>query len=123
MVVIPDIGDIVANSVVDFFSYPENQSMIQRLFAAGVHPVWRQNGLSAALQGKTVVVTGTLPTLSRDEAERMITAHGGKAAGTVSKKTSFVVVGEKAGRKLTKATELGIPIYDEETFLKLFQTE
>lgn len=116
---IPDVGDIVAASVVEFFSFPENQTLIQRLLDAGVTPATQENASSNLLEGKTIVVTGTLPTLSRDEAEALIVQNGGKATGSVSKKTSFVLAGEKAGSKLTKAQELGIPILDEASFLAL----
>ena len=74
---------------------------------------------SDVLKGKTIVVTGTLPTLSRDEAEKLIADNGGKAAGSVSKKTSYVRAGEKAGSKLDKANALGIPVISEEEFLKM----
>ena len=74
---------------------------------------------SDVLKGKTIVVTGTLPTLSRDEAEKLIADNGGKAAGSVSKKTSYVLAGEKAGSKLDKANALGIPVISEEEFLKM----
>ena len=77
--------------------------------------------LSDALAGKTVVVTGTRPTLSRDEAEALIARHGGRAASSVSKKTSFVLAGEKAGSKLTKAESLGIPVIDEAAFLRMLE--
>lgn len=118
---IPDVGDIVATSVVEFFSFPENLEMIRRLLDAGVTPQHESDALSDALAGKTVVVTGTLPTLSRDEAEALIARHGGRAAGSVSKKTSFVLAGEKAGSKLTKAESLGIPVIDEAAFLKMLE--
>lgn len=116
---IPDIGDIVAASVVEFFSFPENMEMVERLLAAGVSPVHENNAISDIFSGKTIVVTGTLPTLSREEAEKLITLHGGKAGSSVSKKTAFVVAGEKAGSKLTKAESLGIPVLDEAAFLAL----
>ncbi|MBR4067879.1 MAG: NAD-dependent DNA ligase LigA [Clostridia bacterium] len=116
---IPDVGEIVAASVVEFFAYPENIDMVQRLLDAGVTPKHESDRLSEALLGKTVVVTGTLPTLSREEAEKLIAAHGGKAAGSVSKKTSFVLAGEKAGSKLEKANSLGIPVMDEAAFMAL----
>ena len=116
---IPDVGEIVANSVIEFFSFHENIDMIQRLLDAGVNPVHESDALSDKLTGKMIVVTGTLPTLSRDEAEKLITQHGGRAGSSVSKKTSFVVAGEKAGSKLAKAESLGIPVMDEEAFLKL----
>ena len=118
---IPDVGDIVATSVVEFFSFPENLEMIRRLLDAGVTPQHESDALSDALAGKTVVVTGTLPTLSRDEAEALIARHGGRAASSVSKKTSFVLAGEKAGSKLTKAESLGIPVIDEAAFLKMLE--
>ncbi len=116
---IPDVGDIVAASIVEFFAFHENLAMVQRLLDAGVMPVHESDRLSDVLLGKTVVVTGTLPTLSRDEAEKLIAQHGGKAAGSVSKKTSFVLAGEKAGSKLDKAQTLGIPVLDEATFLAM----
>ena len=118
---IPDVGDIVATSVVEFFSFPENLEMIRRMLDAGVTPQHESDALSDALAVKTVVVTGTLPTLSRDEAEALIARHGGRAAGSVSKKTSFVLAGEKAGSKLTKAESLGIPVIDEAAFLKMLE--
>ncbi len=121
LTVIPDVGDIVAASVVEFFAFPENLEMIQRLLDAGVTPQHESDHLTDTLLGKTVVVTGTLPTLSRDEAEKLIVQHGGKAAGSVSKKTSFVLAGEKAGSKLDKAQSLGIPVLDEAAFLAMLQ--
>ena len=119
LVAIPEVGEIVANSVVEFFSFHENVEMIDRLLAAGVTPQHESNAVSDTLSGKTIVVTGTLPTLSREDAEKLISQHGGKPSGSVSKKTAFVLAGEKAGSKLTKAQTLGIPVVDEETFLKM----
>jgi DNA ligase (NAD+) len=119
LTIIPDVGDIVAASVVEFFDYPENLEMVQRLLEAGVTPKHESDRLSDVLIGKTIVVTGTLPSLSRDEAEKLIAQHGGKAAGSVSKKTSFVLAGEKAGSKLDKAESLGIPVLDEAAFLAM----
>jgi DNA ligase (NAD+) len=114
---IPEIGGIVAASIVEFFSFAENREMIDRLLAAGVTPAQAAKAASDRLAGLTVVVTGTLPTLSREDAEALIVAHGGRAAGSVSKKTGFVLAGEKAGSKLAKAEELGIPVLDEPAFL------
>ena len=119
LVAIPDVGDIVAASVVEFFSFNENMEMINRLLQAGVSPVHESDAVSDVLAGKTVVVTGTLPTLSRDDAEKLIVQHGGKAGSSVSKKTAFVVAGEKAGSKLTKAEQLGVPVLDEAAFLEM----
>lgn len=120
---IPDVGEIVAQSVTEFFSFPENREMIDRLLAAGVHPRDAEQQTEGVLTGQTVVVTGTLPNLSRGEAEELIRRHGGKAASSVSKKTSFVVAGEAAGSKLTKAQELGIPVLDEAAFLARLKPE
>lgn len=114
---IDDIGDIVAQSILDFFSYPENQEMIARLLSAGVQPQAVKKAEGGALRGLTVVVTGTLPTLSRAQAEQLIRDNGGIAAGSVSKKTAFVVAGENAGSKLTKAQSLHIPVLDEQALL------
>lgn len=116
---IPDVGDIVAASVVEFFSFHENLEMIDRLLAAGITPQHESDAVSDVLAGKTIVVTGTLPSLSREEAEKLIAAHGGKPSGSVSKKTAFVLAGEKAGSKLTKAQSLGIPVLDEAAFMSL----
>lgn len=110
---IDEIGEIVARSVVDFFSYPENQEMIRRLLEAGVSPLSEGKKQGGSLQGLTLVVTGTLPSFSRQEAEGYIRDHGGVAAGSVSKKTNYVVAGENAGSKLTKALSLGIPVLSE----------
>lgn len=116
---IPDVGDIVAASIVEYFSFPENNQMIQRLLDAGVSPVYESTVQSHALDGMTIVVTGTLPTLSRDEAEALIAAHGGKPSSSVSKKTAYVLAGEKAGSKLAKAETLGIPVIDEAHFREM----
>ena len=118
LVAIPDVGDIVAQSVVEFFSFPENQEMIARLLAAGVKPQEAAGKAEGPFTGMSIVVTGTLPTLSRKEAEELIRSMGGTAAGSVSKKTAFVVAGEAAGSKLTKAESLGIEVIDEEELLR-----
>ena len=110
---IDEVGEIVAQSVIDFFSFPENQRMIERLLEAGVTPMPEEKQQGGAFTGLTMVVTGTLPTFSRQEAENFIRENGGTASGSVSKKTSFVVAGERAGSKLEKANQLGIPVIDE----------
>ncbi len=119
LVSIPEVGDIVASSVVEFFSFHENIEMIDRLLDAGVSPVHESENVSDVLAGKTIVVTGTLPTLSREDAEKLISQHGGKPSGSVSKKTAFVLAGEKAGSKLDKAQTLGIPVITEADFLQM----
>ena len=115
---IPDIGDVVAASITEYFSFPENNQMIERLFAAGVRPAEVQAAANGVFSGLSIVVTGTLPTLSRKQAEDLIRSRGGNAAGSVSKKTAFVVVGEDAGSKLTKAQTLGIETIDEAELLR-----
>ena len=118
LVAIPDVGDIVAQSVVEFFSYPENSEMIERLLAAGVKPQEAAGKAEGPFTGMSIVVTGTLPTLSRKDAEALICQMGGTAAGSVSKKTAFVVAGEAAGSKLTKAESLGVEVIDEAELLR-----
>ena len=116
---IPDIGETVAQSVTEFFSFEENVSLIRKLLEAGVTPREAEEGSrEGPFLGMSIVVTGTLPTLSRKEAEELIRANGGTASGSVSKKTAFVVVGEDAGSKLTKAQSLGIETIDEQELLR-----
>ena len=110
---LPDIGEIVAGSVTEYFSFPENLEMIDRMLAAGVKPREMEHAGSGVFSGMSIVVTGTLPNLSRKQAEDLIRSCGGNAAGSVSKKTAFVVAGEEAGSKLTKARSLGIEVIDE----------
>ncbi|WP_027406119.1 NAD-dependent DNA ligase LigA [Anaerovibrio sp. RM50] len=115
-----DIGEISARAIYDYFRDEVNVDIINRLKDQGVNMVLEDTGIvSDILAGKTVVVTGTLPTLSRNDAKSLIEANGGKAAGSVSKKTDYVLAGEAAGSKLTKAQELGIPVIDEAEFLKM----
>lgn len=116
---IDDFGGIMAEKVVEFFSHEATRDLINRLREAGVVMTYEEESKGNAFEGLTFVLTGTLPSLTRDEAERMITERGGKASSSVSKKTSYVLAGEKAGSKLTKAESLGIPIIDEEQFLKM----
>ncbi|MGN0746612.1 MAG: NAD-dependent DNA ligase LigA [Aristaeellaceae bacterium] len=118
LVALQDVGDIVAQSVTEFFSFPENRVMIERLLQSGVHPRESEGKAEGAFSGMSVVVTGTLPTLSRKDAEELIRQNGGTAASSVSKKTAFVVAGEAAGSKLTKAQSLGIEVIDEAELLR-----
>lgn len=118
-----DVGEIVAQSVMDFFSFPENNRMVDRLLSAGVTPQSEAKQQGGAFAGKTLVVTGTLPTFSRQEAEAFIREHGGVAAGSVSKKTAYVVAGENAGSKLTKAQALGIPVITEEEMRNMAENQ
>ncbi len=118
LISIPDIGEIVASSITDFFSFPENQATIEKLLAAGVHPEEKEMtaGEAGVFSGLTIVVTGTLSGMGRREAEDLIRAKGGTAAGSVSRKTSFVVAGENVGSKLAKAQSLGVEVIGEEEF-------
>ena len=112
-------GEIMAKSVVDFFSLEGTRRLIADLKAAGVNMENTQQVSDQRLAGMTFVLTGTLPTLTREEATAIIERLGGKAASSVSKKTSFVVAGEAAGSKLTKAQTLGVPIIDEAQLLRM----
>jgi DNA ligase (NAD+) len=122
LLAVPDVGPIVAQSISDFFAEPHNREVIAALRAAGVS--WpeaeaRQAALQTALSGKTFVLTGTLPNMSREDAKARIEELGGKVAGSVSKKTDYVVAGADAGSKLAKAQELGIALLDEAGLLAL----
>ena len=114
---VPDIGPESAASVINYFSEPSNREILKRLEAAGVNTVMQSDVVDNSLAGKTLVVTGTMRTMKRDEIEELIRRHGGKAAGSVSKKTDYVIAGEAAGSKLTKAQSLGVAVLTEEEFL------
>jgi DNA ligase (NAD+) len=119
---VPDVGPVVAESIAAFFAEAHNREVIDSLRQAGAH--WPEGESAAAgpphaLAGRTLVLTGTLPNLTRDEAKAMIEAAGGKVAGSVSKKTDFVVAGAETGSKLDKAVALGVPVLAEAEFLKL----
>lgn len=116
---IDGFGSVMAQSVVEFFSREGTIDLLQRLEGYGLNMEWHGEKKTTLLAGKTLVVTGTLATLSRSEAEALIVHNGGKASGSVSKKTSYVVAGEAAGSKLTKARELGITVLSEEEFLAM----
>ncbi len=121
---IDDVGEIVADGIVSFFADARIADQVDRLLALGVQPAETAKTESGPLPlaGMTVVITGTLATLSRRDAEALVEENGGKAAGSVSKNTSFVVVGENAGSKADKAQALGIPMIDETEFLKRIGT-
>jgi len=117
---IDDVGEIVADSILGFFADEANVRMVDALLAAGVSPeAPTAKAEGGAFEGMTVVVTGTLSKLSRAQAEEAIRERGGKAAGSVSKKTSLVVAGEAAGSKLTKAQSLGVRVIGEDEFLEM----
>jgi DNA ligase (NAD+) len=126
---VPGVGATVAASLGRFFADPATAGILDDLVAAGVEaerPALRPSigqGPAGALAGKTLVVTGTLPGLSRAEAEDAIRAAGGRAAGSVSRKTDYLVAGGNAGSKLQKAEELGVPVLDEDGFRELLAGE
>jgi DNA ligase (NAD+) len=120
---VPDVGPIVARCIVEFLAEEHNRQVIDELRAAGVQ--WEegepQTAVSGAFAGKTFVLTGTLPSLAREEAKALIEAQGGKVAGSVSKKTDYVVAGAEAGSKLDKALALGVPVLDEAQLLDMLK--
>ena len=121
LVAVPDVGAITAKSLVDWFSQEQSRHMIERLRQAGVNFTSLTELTDERFAGQTFVVTGTLSQFSRAAAEEAITSHGGKAASSVSKKTTYVVAGENAGSKLTKAQSLGVPVLTEQEFRALLQ--
>lgn len=116
---VPDVGEIVARSIVEFFADPSIATQVDRLLAHGVKPRPEEVQQDSPISGKTIVVTGTLEKLDRRQAETLIESLGGKASGSVSKKTDYVLAGESAGSKLTKARELGVRVLNEQEFFEL----
>jgi DNA ligase (NAD+) len=119
---VEEVGPRISEAILDFFSRPSNQALVEKLKEAGVDMTAEKKKRSTQLAGLTFVLTGTLPTLTRDEAKQKIESAGGKVSGSVSKKTSYVVAGEEAGSKLDKAQELKIPVLDEAALLALLQS-
>ena len=118
---VPDVGEITAQFIVNWFKQPQSVNLIEKLRSAGVNFMSKRVLTDARFAGKTFVLTGALSKFTRDEATEKIELFGGKASGSVSKKTSYVVVGENAGSKERKARELGIPILTEDEFLEMIQ--
>lgn len=116
---VPDIGAVTAGNIVDWFSEPQSRHMVERLRQAGVNFLSTRKTIDDRFAGKTFVLTGALTLFTRDEATEKIELFGGKAAGSVSKKTTYVVAGENAGSKLKKANELGIRVLSEQEFLDM----
>ena len=116
---IEDFGDVTAQCVLNFFSHPQNIELCRRLTEAGLLTSATAKKADDSLGGMTFVLTGTLPTMTRDEASVLIKEHGGKVSGSVSKKTTYVVAGEEAGSKLTKARDLGVNVIDEAALLAM----
>jgi DNA ligase (NAD+) len=125
LIEVEDVGPVVAQSIRTFFDQPHNCEVVEQLRACGVN--WEESDPAVlppkALSGKTLVLTGTLPTLSREQAKERIEAAGAKVAGSVSKKTDYVVAGAEAGSKLDKASALGVKVLDEAGLLALLNGE
>lgn len=113
LIEVNDIGDTTANILIQYFKDEQNREIIQKLEAYGLHMEIEESEVSSKLDGLTFVVTGTLPTLGRKDAAALIESHGGKVTGSVSKKTSYLLAGENAGSKMTKAQQLNIPVINE----------
>lgn len=123
LMALPDIGVITAEYIVNFFSHPQTRRTVDMLKESGVVCTHNTQKVDDSFAGKTFVLTGTLPTMTRTQASELISAHGGKVSGSVSKKTDYVVAGEEAGSKLVRANELGITVIDEDGLLALFKSE
>lgn len=118
---VDDVGEVTARSIADWFAQPQSRHMVERLRQAGVNFASKRTVTDSRFAGMTFVLTGALSKFTREEATEKIELFGGKAAGSVSKKTTYVVVGENAGSKERKARELGIPILSEDQFLEMIQ--
>jgi DNA ligase (NAD+) len=116
---VEEVGPRISEAILEFFGRAKNRDLVEHLRAAGVDMTAEKKQRSTQLAGLTFVLTGTLPTLTREEAKARIEAAGGKVSGSVSKKTSYVVAGEEAGSKLDKARELKVPVLDEAGLLKM----
>ena len=121
--VIPGVGQVIAESLVESFAQPEFRSQIEQLRESGVKLTEEKEEAGSSLAGKTFVITGTLPTMSRKEAQTLIEQNGGKVTASVSKKTSFLLAGEDAGSKLVKAQTLGIPVVSEAELMQMIGPE
>jgi DNA ligase (NAD+) len=121
LLTVKDVGPVVADSITSFMEEAHNREVIEQLLASGMQLTVEEKIISAAVAGKTFVLTGTFPTMTRDEAKDLLEKAGAKVAGSVSKKTDYVVAGADAGNKLTKAEELGVPVIDEVALLELLK--
>ena len=122
LLAIDDVGEVIAQSVYRWFGDSDNRQLIEVLRKAGLNfesALYQEAAVVGALSGKSLVLTGTLPTLKRHEAAAKIEAAGGKVVGSVSKKTDYLVAGEEAGSKLAKAEKLSVPVLDEAELLRL----
>ena len=124
LLAVNDVGDVIAQSIIHFFEEPHNGNVIDELIELGVHwPTPEAVAQNAAVSGKTFVLTGTLPSMSLEEAKALLLAQGAKVASSVSKKTDYVVAGSEAGSKLEKAQALGVTVIDQAQMLELLKGE
>jgi DNA ligase (NAD+) len=121
LLTVKDVGPVVADSITSFMQEAHNREVIEQLLASGMQLSVEEKVISAAVVGKTFVLTGTFPTMTRDEAKDLLEKAGAKVAGSVSKKTDYVVAGADAGSKLAKAEELGVTVIDEDALLNLLK--
>ena len=121
LVAVPDIGEVTSEGLYQYFHDEENLKILAKLKEAGVRMESAENSQGEKFAGLTFVVTGTLPTLGRSQAQELIEKNGGKVSGSVSKKTSYVLAGEAAGSKLAKAQELGITVITEEELFEMLE--
>jgi DNA ligase (NAD+) len=121
LLTVKDVGPVVADSITSFMEEAHNREVIEQLLASGMQLSVEEKVISAAVSGKTFVLTGTFPTMTRDEAKDLLEKAGAKVAGSVSKKTDYVVAGTDAGSKLTKAEELGVSVIDESAMMNLLK--
>lgn len=121
LILIDDIGSIMAQAIVSYFKEDKNIELLNRLKEYGVNPIVKAQNIGSKFSGYTFVLTGTLPSMTRDEASSIIESLGGKTSSSVSKKTTFVLAGSDAGSKLKKANDLGVTVIDEETFKKMIE--
>jgi len=121
LLTVKDVGPVVADSIISFMQEAHNREVIEQLLSSGMQLAVEEKEISAAVAGKTFVLTGTFPTLTRDEAKDLLEKAGAKVAGSVSKKTDYVVAGVDAGSKLSTAEELGVPVIDEAQMLSFIR--
>jgi DNA ligase (NAD+) len=119
LVAVHEVGDEVARSVIDYFADARNRAVIEKMQSLGLELVWEASRAERTLEGSKIVFTGTLAELGRDEAKKLVEERGGRVTSSVSKNTSFVVVGESPGSKADKARELGVKVLSEKEFLAL----
>ena len=122
LVLLPDVGAVTAQCIVSYFADEENRRLLSEAAALGLPMEAETSQTGVALEGLTIVITGTLPTLGRSQAKELIEQNGGKCTGSVSKKTNYLLAGEAAGSKLEKAKALGVPVITEQELLAMIES-